>query len=170
MRSIIYILYILLLFFGIIHNQDCEQIIANSRSDCSTFSSSNNYCCFNSIGSSCKLVPKNELNKYNYDCGITGDNYGKYDFQQYHPQIGNSLGFQTCGKKKPLNPKDCHEYSDIGNNCCYFDYNETKACYYIGREVDKKKKKSSYGNINFDCFSSNVIFNSYLIILILFIL
>ena len=171
MTSIFFILYIIVLYFNIIHNQNCENIVAESRSDCFTVSSPNKYCCFISIGKNCTSVPKEELNQNYFDCGVTGDNYGKYDFQQYHQQNVNDQGFQICGRKTPSNAEDCLEYSDIGNNCCYFDYkNGTKACFYIGREVDKDNKEKSFPNLYFNCFSLNLMLNLYWIILIQFLL
>ena len=171
MYSIPFILYIILLCFEIIFNEECKNTIAKSRNDCFTASSSpNSYCCFASVNKNCQEVIKNEINDKNYDCGVTEDNYGKYDFQQYHPQISYDIGFQTCGKKEPKNHKDCHDYSDIGNNCCYFKYNGIEACFYIGREVDKNNKMNKYGDIEFDCFSLTILFNFYSIILILFLL
>ena len=73
-------------------------------------------------------------------------------------------------KKIPSKAKDCYEYSDIGNNCCFFEHNGNKSCFYIGREVDKNKKEKTFENIKFDCFSMNLMLNLYWIILILFLL
>ena len=78
-----------------------------SRNDCFTFSGPDFYCCYNSSNKTWEEVNKIEL-KYNIDlvCGITDDNYGKYEFGQYHPEQKFNLGFQTCWKYNPKSKKE----------------------------------------------------------------
>ena len=85
----------------------------------------NEYCCFNSEDGKCKPVEKGKLkdeSSKNIICQISEENFGKYEFDQYHPKqdFDGELGFQTCGKYNPKKRNDCTDYSEISNSCCYF--------------------------------------------------
>ena len=108
------------------------------------------------------------------DCGISEDNYGLYEFEEYHPRHGLELPFLSCGEKNPKKKMDCLEYSEITNSCCFFKDNSGKsACYYIGRRYsgDLKEKSFNYeGNqITYECNSFYAITNFYFIFFLVFL-
>ena len=151
----------------------CNKTEATSRNDCFSRSVPNRYCCFVSPNQ-CQSISRNELNStQKYDCGITEDNYGKYEFGQYHPdqpEALKDLGFETCGKSSPKKKEDCTDYSEISNSCCLFTKNDAKACLHIGRKYisDSNKNTFKIGNddITVECKSFNIILNFYSILLI----
>ena len=175
MISRLFICFILIFLCEKILNIDCDNAInGKSRNDCFTNSTSDKYCCYNPEKKTCSLVEKKDLYKTEFDCGISEDNYGKYEFQQYHPDDNLEIGFQTCGNKIPEKFEDCFKYSEITNSCCYFTKGDKKACLFIGKKYDTKGKENSYKigeeDIKFQCFSFNIIFNFYSIFLILLFL
>ena len=176
--KIIFFLFLIILLFQTIINQNCGETntFPAKRNDCFRFSNETFYCCYKD--GECSPQNKSKIEE-GYDCGITEDNYGKYEFQQYHPKIDTDIGkigFQTCGKKIPEKPKDCHIYSEITNGCCFFKIKDKddKACFFIGRGIDKKHLKSNFSHdgieIDFDCNSFKISFNYILILLIIFLL
>ena len=173
------LLFILSLFmiFSLSQEEECNTISTTpiSRNDCFARSVPNGYCCFNSSGSgSCKIILREELNKtQGYDCGITDEKYEKYEFGQYHPEqpsIFKDLGFETCGKSNPKKKKDCTDYSEISNSCCFFKIGNENACLHIGRKYIGNLKETSfslgYHDVKVECKSFNIIFNLYSILLI----
>ena len=176
--NIIFILFISL--FNIILNQegnsDCSSITATIRYDCFKYSTSKEYCCFEKANSACSLINKTDVTNYpNLDCGVTEQNYGLYEFEEYHPRPELDLPFLGCGEKNPEEKEDCLEYSEISNSCCFFKNENTgkKGCYYIGRRYsgDLEEKSFRYNNINYkyECNSYFTIVNFPLVILILII-
>ena len=176
MLTNIHLLFILLIINTFSSSQEddatCNSTKATSRNDCFSISVSNGYCCYKTEEGNCTSIPKKDLNNLKeYDCGITGENYGKYEFGQYHPnQEADSLGFETCGKISPSKKKDCTDYSEISNSCCLFTINGKKTCLHIGRKYigDLKEKSATIEGIevNYECKSFNIIFNLYSILLI----
>ena len=168
MSSRFFIILLFLLLCEIIINQNCNNSRADNRNDCFTYSNSDGYCCYDASNNKCFQVKKEDLGKKNYDCGITEDNFGKYEFQQYQvKQEDIPLGFQTCGKKSPEKFEDCSKYSEITNSCCYFHDEQAakKVCFSIGKKGDTKGKEE-YFEINntkfyFQCSSSNIMFNIF---------
>ena len=174
------LLFILLLIiaFSLCENDKdaCNETHATSRNDCFARSVPNRYCCFVSLNNPCQSISREELDsKLNYDCGITEERYGKYEFGQYHPDQPKKLkdlGFETCGKSEPKKKGDCTDYSEISNSCCLFSIGEIKACLHIGRKFIGKSKKTTFkiedngDEINVECKSYNIIFNLYSILLI----
>ena len=153
----------------------CSKDEAISRNDCFARSVPNSYCCFDySQSKKCKSIPKKELDNHpELDCGITEDNYGKYEFGQYHPDQSETLkklGFETCGKSSPKKKQDCTDFSEISNSCCLFTKKDEKACLHIGRKYYGNSKSSSFtldgDSITVECNSFNLIFNLYLFLLI----
>ena len=168
-----YCIILLLLFVEIILGQECDDMPEPvSRNDCFKASSSSYYCCFNSNNNKCISIQKNKLGNLSFlDCGISEENYGKYEFGEYHPKMDFDIGFQTCGTQSPKKVKDCTEYSELSNSCCWFKKGDKTACFSIGKKHDKKNVKGN-SNINgnsveFDCKSFNIIFNLYSILLLL---
>ena len=170
MLSKLHIILIILLISEIILD-DCDAKTSVSiRNDCFSVSLPNSYCCFDGTGQKCVKVEKKELGeKPEYDCGITEENYGKYEFDEYHPkqEIEPDMGLQTCGKQDPKNVEDCTEYSELGNSCCWFQNGGQQGCFLIGKRYDKDHIKGNFGDISYDCKSSNIIFNMYSILLLL---
>ena len=174
MLKMFFILFIFLSFFELIQNDDDECYKEpSSRNDCFTISNSTYYCCYKE--KKCILIPKNDSKSIQEaDCGISEDNYGKYEFGQYHPsqsQFDLDLGFQTCGKSNPKKKEDCSDYSDLSNSCCFFTYDGKNACFGIGRKFIKgEENKFTFDNkeVSYECNSFNIIFRLYLIILYIF--
>ena len=165
-----FILFLLLSFFEIIFNEECTEVKdISDRNECFILSDSKNYCCYHYSSKKCALVPKeNFKNNYTLDCGISEDNFGEYEFGEYHPNQTFDIGFQSCGKKNPKTAKDCTDFSEINNSCCYFIKDNQKGCFAIGRKIANGKYKGSYDKINFDCWSFNLIFHLCSILLIFF--
>ena len=169
------IIFILLSFFKIIINEKCNipsGIPIENRNDCFVYSTPKAYCCYNSEGEDkCQLVPKNDLSsKSNLDCGITNENYGKYEFGQYHPkQVFTLEGFQGCGVFDPKDKEDCIEYSELSNSCCFFKKGVEKACFSIGKKFDGKNTKFNYKDYEVECNSSNIILTIYSLLFLIFI-
>ena len=182
MSQRIFIAFILLLtFIGIIINKDCPSIGSNqveNRNECFTDSTPDSYCCYNSNDKVCVLISKKELNtNYDVDCGISDENYGKYDFGQYYPNQLFDIGFKGCGKIDPKKENDCLDYSEVGNSCCYFKKgNEAAACFSVGKSFEGKKQKGSYKiedediEYNYICSSFYLILNFSSIIIMFFLL
>ena len=150
-----------------------ETIEVDSRNDCFAKSVPNGFCCYNSTFNKCKIILKTELNiSKEYDCGITDEYYGKYEFGQYHPKQDLNLDFETCGTIDPKKKKDCTDYSEISNSCCLLTSkaNGKKSCFHIGRKYTGNFKESTFkidGNeYAVECRSFNIIFNLYSILLI----
>ena len=175
--NIIFILFIslsnIILTEG--NEEACSDVNATIRYDCFKHSTSNQYCCFQQVNSICIPVDKTNLkDNYNLDCGITEENYGLYEFEEYHPRPGLDLPFLGCGEKNPEEKEDCLEYSEISNSCCFFKNGEKKGCYYIGRRYigDLEEKSFNYNGIDYkyECNSyyTNVNFPLVILLLIIF--
>ena len=80
------------------------------------------------------------------------------------------LGFETCGKNSPKKKEDCTDYSELSNSCCLFSKGDIKACLHIGRKYIGDFKKTTFKiegeDLDVECKSYNIIFNSYSILLI----
>ena len=142
LSKIVFIYFIIFAFlffvpFVICDDQECGNTSPKNRYDCFKKSSSNKLCCYKS-GENCKVIEKLSDNpdNYDYDCGIVNNNVGEYEFSIYHPISSNEnkIGFQTCGAKKPKKKKDCTDYSQLTNSCCYFYGNGIDGCYSIGKK------------------------------------
>ena len=150
-------------------NQSCNSTNPSIRYDCFKYSTPEEYCCFNSSNTKCSSINKNDIrNNPTLDCGISEDNYGLYEFEEYHPRHSLELPFLSCGEKNPKKKMDCLEYSEISNSCCFFkDNNGKTACYYIGRRYsgDLKEKSFKYNEnqIIYECNSLYIIINFYFI-------
>ena len=170
MSSKIFITFILMISILKVMNQNtCTTASTTNRNECFTFSSSDKYCCF--TGNGCVWVDKNKLDEnYKYDCGISDQNYGKYEFREYHPKSELDIGFQTCGEENPEKKEDCTKYSELNNNCCLFQSSDTKACFAIGRTIDINSVKSNFQigdkSFEYDCKSFNIILSLYTFLLI----
>ena len=159
--------------------QTCGSENITSRSECFANSTSEQYCCYFKEMKMCKLVNKTELNQNkSLDCGISDQNYGKYDFSQYHPEqedLGVDLGLQTCGKNNPKKARDCTNYSQLQNSCCQFKVGGKSGCFFIGKKyLDKYEEKSfdfnSSLSIKYECHSINLMPKLFLLLAFLFFL
>ena len=158
-------------------SNNCSAENPKSRNDCFANNVAGGYCCFNSTNSLCQIVKRENItsNKV-FDCGITEENYGKYEFGQYHPQQEalKELDFETCGKTNPSKKKDCTDYSEISNSCCLFTKGSDKACFHIGRKYISNSNKNTFKitvengeeEVTVECKSFNIILNLYSILLI----
>ena len=172
--SLLFIL-LLIITFPLCQEKDCSTGPINSRNDCFAISVPNGYCCFNPTAEKCEIVEMGKLTN-NLDCGITEENYGKYEFGQYHPeQEIKDLDFVTCGKTNPSKKKDCTDYSEISNSCCLFTKGSDKACFHIGRKYIGNSNKNTFKikveegeeeEVTVECKSFNIILNLYSILLI----
>ena len=180
MSQRIFIAFILLLtFIEIIINGDCptNPNSVENRNECFTNSTADKYCCYNYSDKSCTLVPRDKLDtNHDVDCGISEENYGKYDFGQYYPNQLFDIGFKECGKRAPRKENDCLDYSEVGNSCCYFIRKDTteSACFSVGKSFEGKIKEGTYrfDNIDYDyvCSSFYLILNFSSIIIMFFLL
>ena len=171
-----FIFYILLLFSlnDLVYSEECGDEKPEIRNYCFTFSTADSYCCFKSIDAKCELVKKEEFKSKSkdLDCGISEENYGKYEFGEYHPKQKFDIGFQTCGKYDPQKISDCTDYSELSNSCCYFkNENSENGCFLIGRKYHGKSEEKTFnlegfGTITYTCNSFHIYFNIYLILLI----
>ena len=174
MSSKIFIAFILVIsFLKVINEKSCPENNIENRNECFTNSTSDSYCCFDSNAKKCVLVKKDKLKNNIYDCGISDDNYGKYEFREYHPNQDFNLGFQTCGETEPKNKEDCTKYSELTNSCCFFKKKnqEETACLAIGRKFGNDIHKTYEYNYNntdyeYECKSFNIILSFYSFLLI----
>ena len=176
--NIIFILFLSL--FNIIltegNEETCSGVNAAIRYDCFKHSTSKQYCCFNNQGSTCTPVNKTDLkDNYKLDCGVTEENYGLYEFEEYHPRPLLDLPFLGCGEKNPEEKEDCLEYSEISNSCCFFkDNTGKKGCYYIGRrysgDLEEKSFRYNEKSYKYECnsFFTNANFPLVILFLIIF--
>ena len=170
------LILLLIIAFSLSLEESCEKFDVNSRNECFALSTPDGYCCFNSSHKKCEKVERNELKSKSkdVDCGITDEYYGKYEFDQYHPnQKLEGLDFETCGKIDPKKKQDCTDYSELSNSCCLFtsiNNGDQKSCFHIGRKYigDFKKTIFKIGDFEYsvECGSYNIIFNLYSILLI----
>ena len=173
--SLLFIL-ILIIAFPLCQEEDCKAANPKSRNDCFAISVPDGYCCFNyTTSNKCNIVERGNLTSYiDLDCGITEENYGKYEFGQYHPDQKelDGLDFETCGKTNPSKKKDCTDYSEISNSCCLFTKGSDKACFHIGRKYISNSNKNTFKigdkneEVTVECKSFNIILNLYSILLI----
>ena len=172
--NIIFISFISL--FNIISTQDCSSTTPTIRYDCFKYATSQQYCCFEKENNNCSPVDKanytNNSNNSHLDCGITDENYGYYEFEEYHPRHGLELPFLGCGEKNPKKKEDCLEYSEISNSCCFFkDSSGKKGCYYIGRRYrgDLEEKSFTYNDqiYRYECNSYYAFFNFSFVLFLL---
>ena len=174
MPSKIIITFLLLSFIGIIINQTCEGMPATIRNDCFTLSTPKAYCCYNSADSKCYEVQREDLeNNFQYDCGISESNYGKYEFKEYHPHQDFDLDFQHCGRPNPTKKSHCTDYSELANSCCFFKKGDKYACLAIGKKLDKNGDyfyDIDNETIHFECCSFNLILKFCSILLMIFLL
>ena len=68
--------------------------------------------------------------------------------------------------------KDCTDYSEISNSCCFFKTeNGKRACFQIGRKYIGDSKEISTNingvSVTYECKSINLFFNLYSILLII---
>ena len=176
MSSKVFIIFILMIsFLKEINLNLCSEgnNTVENRNECFTNSTSDSYCCFYADAKSCILVKKNELNKNTqYDCGISDENYGKYEFREYHPSQTFDIGFQTCGEKNPNDKDSCIKYSELTNSCCFFtkDGSDDKACFAIGRKFNIEFYNGEYEiegvKYKYNCKSFNIILSFYSFLLI----
>ena len=131
-------LFCFIFLFNIIQSQDeCTSITDSStiKYDCFKHSTAKEYCCYNNASYPCLLINKTDIEKHpELDCGISDDNYGLYEFEEYHPKSSLELPFLSCGEKNPKEKGDCLEYSELTNSCCFFKNSAgATGCYYIGK-------------------------------------
>ena len=176
--TIFFILIISSLINKILLNNGCKDIRPNNRNDCFSISVSDGYCCYNSEGKNCEFISKEKLkNNYKLDCGISEDNYEKYEFGEYHPkQDFPEIEFQTCGTYRPQKKEDCTDYSELTNSCCLFKANGKKGCFLIGRRFDSDlKEENSFAynktlTISYECNSLIITFSLYSILFLFLLL
>ena len=176
MSSKIFITFILMISFLKVINLDlCSEGKNNveNKNECFTNSTSDSYCCFKSEDKKCYLIKKKKLAEYyEYDCGISDENYGKYEFREYHPNQTFDIGFQTCGEINPKDKETCIKYSELTNSCCFFTKELTgdKACFAIGRKFNIEIYKGEYEiegeKYTYNCKSFNIILSLYSFLLI----
>ena len=51
------------------------------------------------------------------------------------------IEFQTYGKQSTKKVKDCMEYSELSNSCCWFKNGDKNSCFSFGKKHDKKHKR-----------------------------
>ena len=163
-------LFCFIFLFNIIQSEDaCATATPSIKYDCFKLSNATQYCCYNGASSSCSPIDKTDINiPPELDCGISEDNYGLYEFEEYHPKSSLKLPFLSCGEKNPKEKGDCLEYSELTNSCCFFKNSAgATGCFYIGKRYsgDLEEKKFTYNSeeIIYECKSCYEIFNLYLI-------
>ena len=168
---IYFIIFVFLFFVPFVICEDCDGKSASNRYDCLKLSSSNKLCCYD--GKNCQQINDLKENTGNLDCGIVKGSVGEYEFSIYHPIPSDDIGigFQTCGAKKPKKKKDCTDYSQLTNSCCYFETkedNKKKGCYSIGKKYSGPNEEISATingkNIKYECNGNflNIILNNFL--------
>ncbi len=161
-------LFCFISLFNIIQNA-CVDVTPNIKYDCFKYSTPEQFCCYDSANTKCSLIAKTDIKKNEaLDCGVSEDNYGLYEFEEYHPRNNLDLPFLSCGEKNPEKKGDCLEYSELTNSCCYFKNSKGQSgCFYIGKRYsgDLEEKKFTYNSeeIIYECKSCYGIFNLYLI-------
>ena len=166
-------LFCFIFLFNIIQSQDeCTSITDSStiKYDCFKHSTAKEYCCYNNASYPCLLINKTDIEKHpELDCGISDDNYGLYEFEEYHPKSSLELPFLSCGEKNPKEKGDCLEYSELTNSCCFFKNSAgATGCFYIGKrysgDLEEKTFVLNGVQLTYECkgyyFES---FNFYLI-------
>ncbi len=178
MSKKIFVIFILLFSYikEIINVNLCDSASPENRNDCFIYSSPESYCCYkldSSLNKNCELIKKEDLStRYDLDCGVSEENYGKYEFGQYHPKQNINLeGFTGCGEYNPQGKSDCVEYSELSNSCCLFQSTDgKKACFYIGKKYDRKDKELKFEDYTIKCKSFNLILSLSSILLLIFLL
>ena len=142
-------LFCFIFLFNIIQSQDeCTSITDSStiKFDCFKHSTAKEYCCYNNASYPCLLINKTDIEKHpELDCGISDDNYGLYEFEEYHPKSSLELPFLSCGEKNPKEKGDCLEYSELTNSCCFFKNSAgATGCFYIGRRYSGDLEEKTF--------------------------
>ena len=142
-------LFCFIFLFNIIQSQDeCTSITDSStiKYDCFKHSTAKEYCCYNNASYPCLLINKTDIEKHpELDCGISDDNYGLYEFEEYHPKSSLKLPFLSCGEKNPKEKGDCLEYSELTNSCCFFKNSAgATGCFYIGKRYSGDLEEKTF--------------------------
>ena len=142
-------LFCFIFLFNIIQSQDeCTSITDSStiKFDCFKHSTAKEYCCYNNASYPCLLINKTDIEKHpELDCGISDDNYGLYEFEEYHPKSSLELPFLSCGEKNPKEKGDCLEYSELTNSCCFFKNSAgATGCFYIGKRYSGDLEEKTF--------------------------
>ena len=142
-------LFCFIFLFNILQSQDeCTSITDSStiKYDCFKHSTAKEYCCYNNASYPCLLINKTDIEKHpELDCGISDDNYGLYEFEEYHPKSSLELPFLSCGEKNPKEKGDCLEYSELTNSCCFFKNSAgATGCFYIGRRYSGDLEEKTF--------------------------
>ena len=142
-------LFCFIFLFNIIQSQDeCTSITDSStiKYDCFKHSTAKEYCCYNNASYPCLLINKTDIEKHpELDCGISDDNYGLYEFEEYHPKCSLELPFLSCGEKNPKEKGDCLEYSELTNSCCFFKNSAgATGCFYIGKRYSGDLEEKTF--------------------------
>ena len=142
-------LFCFIFLFNIIQSQDeCTSITDSStiKYDCFKHSTAKEYCCYNNASYPCLLINKTDIEKHpELDCGISDDNYGLYEFEEYHPKSSLELPFLSCGEKNPKEKGDCLEYSELTNSCCFFKNSAgATGCFYIGKRYSGDLEEKTF--------------------------
>ena len=142
-------LFCFIFLFNIIQSQDeCTSITDSStiKYDCFKHSTAKEYCCYNNASYPCLLINKTDIEKHpELDCGISDDNYGLYEFEEYHPKSSLELPFLSCGEKNPKEKGDCLEYSELTNSCCFFKNSAgSTGCFYIGKRYSGDLEEKTF--------------------------
>ena len=142
-------LFCFIFLFNIIQSEDaCATATPSIKYDCFKLSNATQYCCYNgaSSPSSCSPIDKTHINIHpELDCGISEDNYGLYEFEEYHPKSSLELPFLSCGEKNPKEKGDCLEYSELTNSCCFFKNSAgATGCFYIGKRYSGDLEEKTF--------------------------
>lgn len=157
-------------FLNFIKSQDSYSCLSTQpelNSDCHAKSNSNSLCCYlvsqASSGKRCAWIKNSEFKNttlvlnditYSVDCGSgAGSNAltGFYNFKPYEqPQTPLNLPMVPCGVIRPNTLRDCSDFSEMTNSCCFYSSSVGTGCYYIGR---KYVGRNSFNNMTVECSS-----------------
>ena len=161
--------------------EDCSysQLEPNSESDCISYNSENEACCFATVElhdkstiNRCIPIQKEAIFALNYLTIFTfTDKEGtKYEDVTAKFQCGHEEGL--CGMDSPSKIFQCSEHSSTTKSCCYLTTPTYTECILSSEKYDKETEFTLFETSTIVCFSDKLrinIFFFFILIMIFFL-
>lgn len=162
--NIFYILTIFLLFH-LAFPQNCGLNPPEDESDCfNRIISEGSSCCliWTNTQKLCNLIPKSQITANITEVYINNTYYNlKCNVNTIDGEVGTK-----CGSLNPVKVNDCFDNSTDTNNCCFYSYEDTKMCFWLGTNFSNQVV--TYNNSIIDCDSVYITYHWLVIVVFIF--